>query len=101
VRVEVDDEKIFEVIGENVIREYSLKEMKAANVNKSTDILRLSFNTKEEVNFLLENEYERNHLLSLILTLRTSLIPEKGTLDNLIFLDSSDLDHQNGLIRGC
>ena len=45
MRVEVDDEKIFEVIGENVIREYSLKELKAVNLNKSTDILRLSFNS--------------------------------------------------------
>ena len=45
MRVEIDDEKIYEEIGENVIREYSLKELTTVNVNKSTDILRLSFNT--------------------------------------------------------
>ena len=42
--VEIDDEKIYEVIGENIIREYSLKELKTVNVNKSAEILRLSFN---------------------------------------------------------
>jgi hypothetical protein len=32
VRLEVDDEKIYEVVGENVIREYSLKDLKTVNV---------------------------------------------------------------------
>jgi hypothetical protein len=45
VSIEIDEEKIYEVIGENVIREYSLKELKTVRVDKSIDNLRLSFNT--------------------------------------------------------
>lgn len=44
VRVEVDDEKIYEVKGENIIREYSLKDLKTVNIKKRTDFLSLIFN---------------------------------------------------------